>query len=531
MMITAPLAIYWVRFQYPKGEDGKPLMATIQRSTGKRDYDEAWLEVAQDIVEHKQFITLVKQIKRAQRQQWILPAVENATLKPIMDRLEKLELVLEKGQSLLNSLPDGVLQQNPEVQGVREQLRSLVAEPFSIREIIELITMPARPVQKPFTRIDNPDGTTSFATEDRIFVNHADGSTIESQVNEKIIGLKSIFMSTAERQDMLNTIQRRQRLSAQRMARDDNDQDIMNGYIATLDDAAERIAAQKVFEEFKRVVEGKRFVNSKRADVRKLIKSWEERGNVRSTLQRKISYLSKAVQDAIDAEVLDPEMANPFRGVLPKMRKGQKTKLKKKRASLTNDDIRKVEANLHRLGRDEQLLWHMLRWTGMRRSESWQVRDETREKGLRCIHFGQKTESSERMIPIPEGLKPFLPKAITGCLFEKNDPKTGPKIVGKNLLRAMRRWGVAPFTLDGRAKVLHSLRHRAQSRLRAEKCPEDIREAILGHGEMTSGDRYGGETSWKFPMTVLKPHVDLIGILDEDEYDDPTIEADGSDEN
>ena len=41
-------------------------------------------------------------------------------------------------------------------------------------------------------------------------------------------------------------------------------------------------------------------------------------------------------------------------------------------------------------------------------------------------------------------------------------------------------------------KVIHSLRHRAQDRLRAAGCPEDIRWAMLGHEEETVAAGYGG---------------------------------------
>ena len=40
-------------------------------------------------------------------------------------------------------------------------------------------------------------------------------------------------------------------------------------------------------------------------------------------------------------------------------------------------------------------------------------------------------------------------------------------------------------------KVVHSLRHRAQDRLRAAGCPQDVREQLLGHEQMTVGEGYG----------------------------------------
>jgi hypothetical protein len=57
-------------------------------------------------------------------------------------------------------------------------------------------------------------------------------------------------------------------------------------------------------------------------------------------------------------------------------------------------------------------------------------------------------------------------------------------------------------------KVVHSLRHRAQDRLRAAECPEDIRWAILGHEERTVAAGYGEG----FSLPVLRKWVDKIGF-------------------
>jgi hypothetical protein len=57
-------------------------------------------------------------------------------------------------------------------------------------------------------------------------------------------------------------------------------------------------------------------------------------------------------------------------------------------------------------------------------------------------------------------------------------------------------------------KVLHSLRHRAQDRLRAAGCPEDTRWAILGHEEKTVAAGYGEG----FPVPLLKQWIDKIGF-------------------
>lgn len=45
--------------------------------------------------------------------------------------------------------------------------------------------------------------------------------------------------------------------------------------------------------------------------------------------------------------------------------------------------------------------------------------------------------------------------------------------------------------IDDPDKVVHSLRHRAQDRLRAAACPQDYRWALLGHEKKTVAEGYG----------------------------------------
>ena len=80
---------------------------------------------------------------------------------------------------------------------------------------------------------------------------------------------------------------------------------------------------------------------------------------------------------------------------------------------------------------------------------------------------------------------PYLPKVVEGRLFvtEHLDP---PDMASKRLGKFLDDIGIT----DPR-KVVHSLRHRAQDRLRAAECPEDIRWAILGHEERTVAAGYG----------------------------------------
>jgi integrase len=146
---------------------------------------------------------------------------------------------------------------------------------------------------------------------------------------------------------------------------------------------------------------------------------------------------------------------------------------------------------------EERLLWTWLATTGVRLSEPFQIVEEFREKSLRFVRVGTKTEQSYRFLPIPDAVLPYLPERITGPVFVG-----GAKHLGRRLMRFVRHIGIT----DER-KVIHSLRHRAKDRLRAEGCPEDIQFAIFGHEKKTVAAGYGKG----YPISVLKSWVERIG--------------------
>ena len=187
---------------------------------------------------------------------------------------------------------------------------------------------------------------------------------------------------------------------------------------------------------------------------------------------------------------------NPFSSVVPK-RDDKQTRL-----PLNDADIAGAKRNLgdNEIGLDkaDQLLFRLLATTGMRLSEAFDINGEATERGIRYVIAGKKTEQSERRIPLPAHVLPHLPKAIKGPLFDG-----GPAAASKRLNRFLRDVGIA----DPR-KVVHSLRHRAQDRLRAAGCPQDIRWAILGHEEKTVAAGYGEG----FPVTLLRKWIDKIGF-------------------
>ena len=183
---------------------------------------------------------------------------------------------------------------------------------------------------------------------------------------------------------------------------------------------------------------------------------------------------------------------NPFAGVVPERAD------KMKRLPLSDADMKIIKRNLNQLGTSEQMLVRLLASTGMRLSEAFEIDGEEKERGVRYVIVGKKTPQSLRRVPLPAAVLPDLPKAIKGPLFKGSIPAAS-----KRLNRFLNDCGI-----DEPGKVLHSLRHRAQDRLRAAFCPEDVRWAILGHEEKTVAAGYGEG----FPVPMLRKWIDKIGF-------------------
>jgi integrase len=132
----------------------------------------------------------------------------------------------------------------------------------------------------------------------------------------------------------------------------------------------------------------------------------------------------------------------------------------------------------------------------MRLSEAFEVDSELKERGVRYVVVGHKTEQSKRRVPFPADLLPYLPATIKGPLFQGN-----ARTASKRLNRFLNDGGI----VDPR-KVIHSLRHRAQDRLRAAGCPPDIRQELLGHEKKTVAAGYG----IGHPIPLLKRWIDKI---------------------
>jgi integrase len=252
--------------------------------------------------------------------------------------------------------------------------------------------------------------------------------------------------------------------------------------------------ARDVWALFKTLTDGKPLKDCDRDDGRKLVAHFEAQGLKSATIEKKIAWLNAAVNLAIREGRLK---FNPFASIVPRVRD------KTRRLPLADADMKAIKRNLARLDVTDQLLVRLLASTGMRLSEAFEIDGEEKERGVRYVIVGKKTEQSLRRVPLPAAVLPYLPKSIKGPLFDRSKNADPSDAASKRLNRFLDDIGIT----DPR-KVVHSLRHRAQDRLRAAECPEDIRWSILGHEEETVADSYG--TGFSVPQ--LKKWIDKIGF-------------------
>ncbi len=252
--------------------------------------------------------------------------------------------------------------------------------------------------------------------------------------------------------------------------------------------------ARDVWALFKTLTDGKPLKDCDRDDGRKLVAHFEAQGLKSATIEKKIAWLNAAVNLAIREGRLK---FNPFATIVPRVRD------KTRRLPLADADMKAIKRNLARLNEADQLLVRLLASTGMRLSEAFEIDDEEKERGVRYVIVGKKTEQSLRRVPLPAAVLPHLPKSINGPLFDRSKNADPSDAASKRLNRFLDDCGI----VDKR-KVVHSFRHRAQDRLRAAECPEDIRWSILGHEEETVADSYG--TGFSVPQ--LKKWIDKIGF-------------------
>jgi site-specific recombinase XerC len=377
------------------------------------------------------------------------------------------------------------------------QLADVLAAPMIADHKRKLLE--ARPRIEPTWRHDYapgrehvaPDGGRIFATDREVYHLDAQGVTVRTTTN----GGPAFQLSSVPRLGLSVPVPIEVTDTARpTLARKNSDDAILETYLAHAGIVGyyER-EARAVWALYKQLTGSKALKDATRDDGRKLVTHFEGQGLKSATITKKIGWLTAGVNLAISESKLT---FNPFSAVVPK-RDDKQTRL-----PLDDADMKAIKSNLDGLDESDRVLVRLLGSTGMRLAEAFEIDGELKERGLRYVIVGKKTEQSERRVPLPAAMLKYLPKLITGKLF-KGDAKDAEAAASKRLNRFLDDIGIT----DPR-KVVHSLRHRAQDRLRAADCPEDKRWAILGHEEKTVAAGYGEG----FSVKSLKPWVDKIGF-------------------
>jgi len=217
-----------------------------------------------------------------------------------------------------------------------------------------------------------------------------------------------------------------------------------------------------------------------------------------ATLTRTLVPLVSLVDLAIAKQKLKLAI-NPFSGVVTHRDDNKSNKVE----GFTDDDMKKIRANLHRLDEADQLLLRVLASTGMDRGEAFSIAGERIDNGVRFCLVGTKTEARPRRVPFPKCLLPHLPKPIDKPLF-----KGRKDTASKRITEFLESIGVKCD--DGRKlSPFHSFRHRAGTRLREAKVSAELRYAIGGWTD--GGKPNGGWNYGEWNIRELKAAIDKIG--------------------
>jgi site-specific recombinase XerD len=277
-----------------------------------------------------------------------------------------------------------------------------------------------------------------------------------------------------------------------KVATKNGDDELLEVYLkhANLSPHFER-EARAVWGLYQKLV-GKPLKSASRNDGRVLVQHFKDSGNKTGTIAKKIGWLRAMCEFAIGEGMLS---FNPFAKIVP----NSDDELRRK--PLSDADMEVCKREFHRLNESDQLLFRFLTTTGARLSEAFQVNGEQVERGIRHCIVGSKTEASQRRMPFPELLLPYLPTKISGRLFAAEPSiELAAKAASKRLNDFLDECG-----LTDPAKVVHSLRHRMKDKLRAVGCPIDVQYELLGHEKRTVASGYGS------PVPLLKEWLDRAG--------------------
>jgi integrase len=244
-------------------------------------------------------------------------------------------------------------------------------------------------------------------------------------------------------------------------------------------------------------------------DAQKLADHYVAQGLKGATVQKKMKWLSCAVNRAIITSKLPKGTVNLFSHAMPNDDDSDD------RLRFSDDDMAIIKANLGKLdNKRDKLLVRIMATMGLRPSEAFQIEGERIEKGVRychiCMrycHIGTKSEHSNRRVPFSDDVlqSGLLPDKIEGRLLAgryKGDAD------GKLAAFIREDCGITDPL-----KVVYSFRHTFIGRLRDSGITKDLLKEIAGHSPDVT-DTYGSDGKAKklSPMPILKGWVDKVGF-------------------
>ena len=230
-----------------------------------------------------------------------------------------------------------------------------------------------------------------------------------------------------------------------------------------------------------------------------------DRGLTGSSITRNFSYVKAVINFALSEYALD--VRNPFVGLYHDRTAGVLV-----RKPVSNDAIRKIQAECYQIDDDMRWLIALISDTGLRLAEAAGLLKQdfvgldTDQPYVRvCKHPWRnlKTASSARLVPLC-GKALWAAKSIvatennTDYAFPRYNRK--PITAANSASAALNKW-LKQYVPAG--CTMHSFRHSMRDRLRAVQCPADIVDQIGGWATDGVGQGYGSG----YPLEVLQEWV------------------------
>lgn len=370
------------------------------------------------------------------------------------------------------------------------------------------------PIHKPGVPTLNEDGSTTIATKDQVIHVTAEGvQTTTPNTLTKVFKLDMNAVNPVQCRAYRELSERIEKSVVKPAPRTDVDKEIVENWIAEKQPANNHAnAARNMLKLFQEMFPDKTFATADRDDARAMVKHLEDGGagrqNVSATIKSKFTGLVASVN--LEMARKKPRVTfNPFSGVATK--KAEDTT---KRLSLTEADVKAIEARRDLFTDEQWLMWKWCVNTGMRPAEVYKIKEEFREtlehhpitdapSDIRFVWIDRsKNLASTRRIPIPSEVIPLIPKTITKPMFTETLGE-----LCRLINVAMRTAGVTSIDPDtqGERKPFYSCRHRAIDRLETAGCPELLSKSIVGHSKGVHGTYGEGQPLWK-----LKPWIEWL---------------------